>query len=294
MPWTNYHSHSYYCDGKEAPEMHLQAAIEQQFHAFGCSSHAPVPFETSWNMKMDQLEKYATEIRRLQRKYHSQLDVYLGFEVDYIPQVVGPSSPWIQVYQPDYSVGSIHFVDTFPDGTPWEVDGRHQVFLDGLEQIFQGNPQLAIERYFALTRQMIEEDCPDMVGHLDKIKIQDEGGTLFSETADWYQNAVRQTLASIRKAGVKVEINTRGMYKGLWSEPYPSAWIIREMASMDIPMVLNADSHHPREISGQFAEAAKLLTACGVTTLWVLMDHQWQALPYSPEGYHSLPNLTSS
>jgi histidinol-phosphatase (PHP family) len=49
-------------------------------------------------------------------------------EVDYIPGSIGPKSKAILDAKLDYTVGSVHFVDSFPDGRGWEIDGSHQVF----------------------------------------------------------------------------------------------------------------------------------------------------------------------
>ena len=244
--WTNYHSHSHYCDGKEPIELHLQAAIDKGFYAFGCSSHAPVDFENSWSMPFEKRGEYVAEIRRLQQKYDGQLRVYAGLEVDYIPGRVGPHSSYIQEMDLDYTIGSVHFVDAFDHGYPWCIDGTHQVFLDGLQAIWNGDVEAAVRRYYELIRQMVQEECPDVVGHMDKIKMQNEGGKLFSEDADWYREAVKETLSVIQEVGVIVEVNTRGIYKKKVEDAYPSPWVLAEMHKLDIPICLNSDSHHPR------------------------------------------------
>jgi histidinol-phosphatase (PHP family) len=60
---------------------------------------------------------------------------------------------------------------------------------------------------------MIAEECPDVVGHIDKIKIQDEEGRLFSQQALWYKQEMRQTLLLIADAGAIIEVNTRGFIR---------------------------------------------------------------------------------
>ncbi|WNJ20563.1 histidinol-phosphatase [Pontibacter sp. G13] len=284
MSWTNYHSHSHYCDGKLSPEAHIQSAIERGFAAFGCSSHSPVAFPSTWNMNPEDAPKYAAEIRSLRDQYQDQIEIYVGMEVDFIPGVTGPSDPLIAAQNLDYSVGSIHYVDAFPDGTPWEIDGPHVLFVRGVEEIFGGNARAAVERYYELTRMMVEQDPPSMIGHLDKIKIQDESGKLFDTGSDWYQAEVRKTLDVIAQSGIPVEVNTRGMYKGLTTEPYPGRWILTEMYQRNIPVVLNSDSHRPQEIDGHFSEAAALLLEIGYRELQVLLGGTWQSVPFDASG----------
>jgi len=283
MAYTNYHSHCYYCDGKETPEVYLQQAIRLGMPAYGISSHAPLPYELSWAMKEDDRESYVQEIQQLKEQYAEQIEVYRGLEVDFIPKVAGPSR-LKESFALDYTVGSVHFVDYFTDGHPWEIDGRHQVFLRGLEEIFANNIEAAIQRYYALIRQMVQEDPPNIVGHLDKIKIQSEDAQLFDEQAEWYQTEVIKTLDVIAEAGLIMEINTRGMYKQLTDEPYPSYWVLEQMRERNIPIMLNSDSHHPREITGHFAEVAERLLDIGYDHMRILYRGEWQDVAFTSDG----------
>ena len=81
--WTNYHSHSHYCDGVGTLEEQVLGAIEQGVRAFGFSGHSPVFFENEWSMQADKLDEYLTETRLLKEKYAGQIELYTGLEVDY-------------------------------------------------------------------------------------------------------------------------------------------------------------------------------------------------------------------
>ncbi len=284
MAWTNYHSHSHYCDGKYAPEAHVQAAIAQGMHAFGFSSHCPVRFPSTWNMPLERFQDYLEVTRALKEKYAAQIQLYTGLELDYIPGIISSQTDYIQAAQLDHLIGSIHYVDQFPDGRPWEIDGRHQVFLKGLEEIFQGNIEAAVRRYFELTREMIQA-CPGIVlGHMDKIKMQNEEGILFSENSDGYREEVEKTLDVIAKAGTIVEVNTRGLYKKAVDTTYPSPWILEKIRERGIPIMMNSDSHTPDEITGRFEETARLLLDLGFTELMALWDGEWQAFGFDEKG----------
>ena len=277
--YTNYHGHCHYCDGQEPPEAYVKAALEQGMRGYGFSSHAPLPYNLPWPMPSKKLLAYRQEITVLQQRYADQLPIYCGLEIDYIPQVTGPNHPRWQELALDYTIGSVHFVDFFPDGRPWEIDGNHAVFLEGLEAIFGGDVPRAVERYYALIRQMVTEDAPDIVGHLDKIKLQSEAGQLFDEAAPWYRAAVQQTLRVIAAQGVIVEVNTRGLYKQKTTEPYPSWWILEEMRAMNIPITLNSDAHHPHEVMAFFPEIATRLRQLGFHETQQLQPGGWQAVP---------------
>ncbi len=279
MRYTNYHGHCHYCDGKEAPEAYVAAALAQGMAGYGFSSHAPLAYGLSWPMAADKLVAYRQEIAALQQRYADRIPIYCGLEIDYIPGVTGPNHPRWQELALNYTIGSVHFVDFFPDGSPWEIDGTHAIFVRGLETIFGGDIRRAIERYYALIRQMVTEDPPDIVGHLDKIKIQREDGQLFDEQATWYREAVQQTLDVIAERSLIVEVNTRGLYKQKTIEPYPGWWILERMQDMGIPITLNSDAHHPRELTAFFSETATRLRELGFREVQQLQDGVWQTVP---------------
>lgn len=284
MFWTNYHSHCHYCDGKEPPRTHVDRAVKKGMFAFGFSSHSPVPFHTTWSMPLEKATNYTREIAQIKQEYARKIQIYTGLEVDYVPGTMGPNNRFIKNLGLDYTIGSVHFVNRFSDDTPWEIDGQHKVFLYGLSQIFKGNIKLAVSRYFELTRRMLEEDRPDVLGHMDKIKIQNEEGQLFHEGETWYKQEVLRTLKVIAKSKVTVEVNTRGIYKKKTHETYPSRWILEKLYEMNVPIQLNADSHHPDELTSHFETTAAMLKEIGFKYLRVLVDGKWQSLPFSEKG----------
>lgn len=282
--WTNYHSHTHFCDGKGTAKDYIEAAIGQGMISYGISSHAPTPFDWPWTMKQDRLKDYLFEVQECKALYLGLIDIYCSLEVDFIPGIVSVKSPWIEQADLDYTIGSVHFVDAFPNGTPWEIDGAHKVFEDGLKEIFGGNARTAVERYYALTRQMVAEAPPTIVGHLDKIKMQNVNGQFFNETDRWYQKEIVDTMEAIKGQNLMVEINTRGLYKKKTATSYPSPWIFRYLKDMGIPIMINSDSHHPNEITGFFAETAEQLINAGITTSMVLVNGDWQEGRLTSEG----------
>ena len=278
--WTNYHSHSHYCDGSGSPEEQVLGAIEQGVKAFGFSTHSPVPFESGWNMKAERLNEYLKETQSLKEKYTRQIELYIGLEVDYIPNGCGPN-----LFKDllDFTIGSIHFLDNDAQGKPLEIDGSTTGFMNGLATMYDYNIQTMLEKYYAYFRKMVAEDKPDIVGHLDKIKIHNTNNALYNEKDAWYVDAVQATLEAIAKAGCIVEVNTRGVYKRNLTT-YPSLQILKQMKALDIPVVINSDSHHPTEITAKYAETAEMLLKIGYKTVRVLLNGQWRDIPFSSKG----------
>lgn len=278
--WSNFHTHTTYCDGKTTVSGCADKARALNMASIGISSHAPLPFDCNWCMKRDSLTAYLQDIDTA-RRHNPGLEIYKGLEVDFIPGEISPATYGSQL---DYTIGSIHFVDRLPDGRRWEIDGPHSFFLEGLEAIFQNDIQTAISRYLELTREMIITAPPDVVGHLDKIKIQNTGNKFFSESEAWYRQAMTKTLDVIAAAGAVMEVNTRGIYQKKTPAAYPGPWVLELAFQKGIPVTLNSDAHHPDDLTSQFEETATLLADIGFRTLTVLKNGSWQPIPFTPHG----------
>lgn len=284
MPWLNYHSHSDYCDGKASPESFLHAAIEKGFHVYGYSSHAPLPFETPWNMPSSRLDDYISHIARLKKETCKTIEVLTALEIDYIENVWGWRKSGLCSYPLDYVIGSVHFINRYPNGEWFCFDGKPDAFFRGIEEIYQNDFRKAIAGYFNAVRSMIENDPPHIVGHLDKIKMHNTVRPYFNETDHWYLEELDQTLRLIGMKGCILEVNTRGLYKHNPPMLYPAEHVLERALKLNIPVMINSDAHHPEDIEKGFAEAAETLLRCGYKTLRVLVSNRWLDVSFNAGG----------
>jgi histidinol-phosphatase (PHP family) len=213
------------------------------------------------------------------RKTHPDLEVYAGLEVDYIPRVIGPAGFQASL---DFTIGSIHFVGRF-DNTWWEIDNTVEVFSEGLERIFQNDVRAAVSEYFNLTRGMIRESRPDILGHLDKIKINAKKFSL-DESEPWYVSEVEETLRTVRGTKTIIEVNTRGIYKKKSDTTYPSPWILERILHEDIPVTISSDAHHPEELTREFQSTHELMKQIGFKYISVLKNGIWKSVPLNEYG----------
>lgn len=276
--WSNYHTHGNYCDGKEPLPAYLN---NPAIISLGFSSHAPLPFDCKWSMPDEKLVAYFSEINALKRD--AVIEIYAGLEVDFIPNVISPK----QFNQADYTIGSIHFIDQFPDGKHWEIDGQHSLFTQGLEQIFRKDYRAAWTRYFELTRQMLFESVPDILGHVDKMKIQNMDNKYFVESESWYQDEIKKVLQAVAETNTIVEINTRGIYQQKSNTTYPSPWILELMKALNIRVTISSDAHHPKDICNQFELAASILMKVGYKKITILKEGVWKEVTFNQNGINN-------
>jgi histidinol-phosphatase (PHP family) len=280
LMWSNFHMHSNFCDGAADPVDYVEQAKSLSVTSLGFSSHAPVPFGCRWCMKGERFDDYLATIESLKKKNDS-LEIYTGLEIDYIPEIVSPADFKSRL---DFTIGSIHFIDRSSDQVPWEIDGTHKVFLDGLASIFKNDIRAAITRYFELTREMVQKSSPDVVGHLDKIKIQNPEYKFYRESESWYQQEINKTLDVIAEAGSIIEVNTRGIYQKKTVETYPSPWILEKIYQLNIPITLSSDAHHPKDIVNHFDQTAAMLHSMGFKKITIIRNGRWSPVKLSPDG----------
>lgn len=278
--YHNHHTHSHFCDGSHHPEVYVKAAIKGGLHSLGFSSHAPLPFNNSFAIQDEkELENYCKLIRKLTRDYQKHIKIYLSLEIDYINGVTADFFDLKKSCQLDYTIGSVHLVRNGRPGDLWFIDGpKVESYDNGLKKVFGNDIRKGVTAFWHQTMQMILTQKPDIVGHLDKIKMHNQD-RYFHEDEKWYHDLWMETVRIIRQSGTIVEVNTRGIYKKRCKDLYPGNEILMEIRKLDIPVTLSSDAHMPDEVDGYFKEATSLLKELGFKNLWHFEDSVWREQP---------------
>lgn len=280
--WTNFHTHSSYCDGVGDLELYVQNAIEKQMFAIGFSSHAPVPFPSGGHMESSRLDNYIKEIEQLKRRYSNKINIYSGLEVDYIPNIIGPNS--FRKKNLDIIIGSVHYVNQYDNGENYLFDITIEEFNKGFELIFNNDIKKLVKDYYGNVISMVENDPPDIIGHLDLIKKFNNNNKYFNENDDWYQEIVKEVIMVISKGECIVEINTRGFYKGITKEYYPGKWIVEQCLEQNIPITISSDAHNAIDTDNSFENAASFLLDIGYKNINIFNEEKWLEVGLKNDG----------
>lgn len=247
----NFHTHSRHCDGKGELVEYAEYALSHGFSQLGFSGHAPVPFDNNFAIRNDDYLCYCDEVRSLKNSYQGRLDIRLGLEIDYIPQVLDDFSPLIQQGGLEYFIGGVHLVNN-PQEDPndlWFIDGPLQKTYDeGLQRVFHGDIRRGVTAFFHQTNEMIDRTRPTIVAHCDKI-VMHNCGRYFDTNDKWFRNLLYDTIHHIHEAGCIAEINTRGLYKKRHNDFYPDKETIRYMNTLGIPVIVSTDAHEPANLN---------------------------------------------
>jgi histidinol-phosphatase (PHP family) len=271
----NIHTHTRFSDGSSDPEDYIKEAISQGFEALGFSDHSPVPFENKFAIREEKLDEYVNTILGL-KELHSSLRVLLALEVDHIPEITQPFDLYRKKYPLDYLIGSVHLVKNETSEKLWFIDGPDIMIYDnGLKEIFAGDAVMAVTSYYRQLQEMIVTQKPDIIGHLDKIKMYNRN-RFFSEEESWYVTLVEETLDLAAGSGCVIEVNTRGIYKKRSETLFPGPEVLKMIHRRNIPVTVTSDAHKPHELSLGFVEAAKVLKELGFRSTWLKIAGGWR------------------
>lgn len=275
MLLSNYHMHCHYCDGKGTPKEMVDKAVSLGFKSVGFSSHAPLPFDNDFCMLAENLEAYVADIK--QQKDRSDIDVYLGLEIDFIVGLTAPSDTKWDAYRLDYKIGSVHTLDAPNERySMLSVDGPHDEFKVLLDEVHNGSARSMIEVYYQRVRELCEAGGFDILGHYDLVKKHNKALAFFDEQDSWYQEIAIATLDAVAKAGVILEVNYGGMLRGATDDVYPSPWLLKHAKAKNIPVQINADAHAPHHLGVYHEKCREILLEAGYQQQRILLDGKWQ------------------
>lgn len=269
---STFHAHSRFDDGKEELESYIRAAVAKKFNVFGFSAHAPVFFDSVWNMEQEDFEEYVQTTKFLKEKYKDSLEIYTGLETDYYPGC----TDWRKKKGIDYTIGAVHSIKNNFTGSYMPLDGSRQEFEETLKDGFDGNIEALISAYYSQIREMLVNMPPNIVAHLDVIKKNNGSNSYFDEDDEFYHDEVTKTLDVISLTQAILEVNTAGIARGYIKEPYPSKWILEACLDMEIPIMINSDAHHPDNIDRYYHEAVSLLKNIGFSSQRILYGDEWR------------------
>lgn len=256
----NYHTHTYYCDGKNSPEEMVQKAIELKFNVLGFSGHGHTNRDSSYCMSIEKTKKYIEDISLLKEKYKDKILILCGIEQDII------SSDDVSNF--DYVIGSSHYIIRGKEFYP--VDGSVDEFETLVKEVYHGEINAFAKEYFENVSEVYNITKCDIIGHFDLISKNFE--RLNINETDKYLYYAEDALKKLVKHNVPFEINTGAIARGYRTTPYPSENILKMIKNYGGKIIFTSDCHNKEFLDCYFAEAELLAEKAGFTTRCILDD----------------------
>ncbi len=254
------HNHTTRCNhAKGSEEEYIQAAIEAGTSIFGFSDHAPMDFDEKYRMSFEEMPEYEAKIKDLKERYKDQIEIVLGYEVDYLP---GHMDKRVLEADVDYLIGSVHFLDKWGFDNPEFIKEYEEKNIDDIW-----------EKYFQAVADMAKTKLFDIVGHIDLIKV-----FKYMPTRDVMEFAT-PTLEVIKEADMTLELSSAG-YRKPCAEPYPSKQILQKACELDIPITFGSDAHAPKQVAFRSDDLEALAKEVGYTKCALYKNRKREMLPF--------------
>jgi histidinol-phosphatase (PHP family) len=239
------HNHTTRCNhAKGSMDEYIQRAIELGIDIYGFSEHAPMDFDAHYRLKFEEMNAYTNDVLNAKEKYKKDIQILLGYEVDYLK---GYMDKRVLESEVDYLIGSVHFIDKWGFDNPEFIGSWKEKSID---EIWKA--------YFEAIENMAKTGYFDIVGHFDLIKV-----FKFMPSQD-IRLLARPALKAIKKANMVLEINTAGFRKPI-GELYPSPLLLEEAYDLDIPICFSSDAHAVEQVGFKYEEAMSIAKAIGYT-----------------------------
>ncbi|MCL2440438.1 MAG: histidinol-phosphatase [Treponema sp.] len=259
--FTSIHNHTIFCDGKDDIETMCYTAYNKKLFAIGFSAHSPIEKqigrESGWNLKEENVKSYVSEVLAAKERWKGRLNVYLGYEADYIKGRRSPLDSDITSLNLDYIIGSLHFLCPENNTKPFTVDGPIEEFEKGLNEGFNGDAQALMHCYYDTMLEMINEGGFDILGHADLLKKNCQNKNYWPEKTEISRQ--REIACAAAKANIVVEVNTGGINRKKINDIYPSLSFLKIFREFNVPVIITADAHKAIDIDGNYEIAQKTL-----------------------------------
>ncbi len=206
----------------------------------GMDSHPLAPSHEEWRRLYEEVSALAAKLKDTP----DMPRIRIGVELDYTPNQESAARAFLEKYQFDYVIGSVHALSNglypgaaHPQDSP---ENQRQCYAD----------------YFAQVDEMVHSGMVDIIGHVDLPKR--DGGI----PSTGYLDLMEETLKHIVEREIVVEINTSGKDRPA-GEFYPSPAIIRRMVELGVLITLGSDAHSPYDVGRYFDEAIETLKSAG-------------------------------
>lgn len=273
----SHHSHSgQFCTHAVSTlEEVVLAAIDRGMTTLAFTEHIPrnpldlYPGEQKSELLKDQdlfqvFASYHAEAERLRGKYASQIELFVGFEAEWIrPETLDIIRDLQRSYRFDMFVGSLHHVHSHP------ID-FDDTTLALAREASGGTDELLAAAYYDAQLDMLKALKPPVVGHFDLIRLKLDSSHQDRDWRKWgddiWEKIVRNLQFVLSYGGV-LEVNSAALRKNLL-DVYPRREIMQEWTSMGGKLTLSDDSHGVDQLCTNYSRALECVEHAGVKELW--------------------------
>ena len=224
---VNLHTHTARCGHATGTDRaYVEAAIAEGLTTLGFADHAPFAFrdgyESPFRVPMAEAKAYVESIRALREEYRGQIEIHVGFELEYYPLYFKEMKEIALSLGAEYLLLAQHHIgNEYPAGSSYMGRGDHKE-----------------DELLLYTDTLIEGMATGAftyVAHPDLIHFTGEDPAL-------YEKEMRRICQGANQYKLPLEINLLGIREG---RAYPSKRFFEIAADEGCTVVIGSDAHSP-------------------------------------------------
>lgn len=226
--FANYHTHTYRCHHAVGEDReYVESAIASGFRVLGFSDHCPWIYPNGYvsNSRMEprDLDGYFTSLSALKKEYARDITICIGFEAEYIPELLDEQDKLLADYPVDYMILGQHSVGS-EQNTPYTgiPSSSEAAFTEYIDSVIAG---METGRYAYLAH-------PDLFN--------------FTGSRDIYDREFTRLCRYLRDKNHPVEINLLGVIDG---RNYTSEHFLSIAREIGNSVIIGCDAHSPSMLS---------------------------------------------
>jgi len=224
---ANYHTHTVRCKHAKGTEReYIEAAIKEGFKILGFSDHTPQPYPKGFvsgiRMDMDQIGDYTETLVKLREEYKDQIQILIGYEVEYTRRYFDKLLEEIRKYPLDYIIQGQHYVKD-------EVEGSYVGIPSDSEE--------KLKEYVDFTIEGMKTGLFTYLAHPDLFN--------FAGPDDVYQKHMAKIIEASIDLNIPIEVNFLGYID---NRHYPSKRFFELTKEYKPHIVLGCDAHAPEQV----------------------------------------------
>ncbi len=228
---ANYHTHTFRCGhaSMEDERAYVEAAIKAGYTELGFADHSPMPLPNGVDpadcarfmnirMTLKETEDYVDRLLSLRREYENDIKIYIGFEVEYIPEIFDCVIGFLGQFPTDYIIMGQHFNSIKTDKiTYFGTETRSKTIL---------------KEYVDLVCEGIKTGKFTYVAHPDLCN--------FRGPLEVYEKEMRRLIETAKGSDVPLEINLLGL-NSQRNYPNHAFWSLAGDIGSDV--IFGSDAH---------------------------------------------------
>lgn len=225
---ANYHTHTKRCYHAWGEDREfVENAIKGGMKVLGFSDHCPWVFDDGFvsvtRMAPAQLDEYFKSLTDLKNEYKNDIKIYIGFESEYIPELMEKQNELFKDYPLDYMIMGQH-----------TLHSENRSVFNGVET----DDESRLEKYVDLVIEGLETGKYKYVAHPDLLN--------FVGSDEIYKKHYTRLCRFLKERNIPVEINMLGLSE---KRHYPTDKFFEIAKSVGNKAIIGCDAHIPKALS---------------------------------------------